>query len=108
MGHLWPRCRIRAAARRRQTSAGLVLGPARRGLPSVTSQPGREPSMSLSFTVGGARATFDAGIAGAVADVLDRAFGAEGDWEGSEPRHFGDLAARGSWEAFQARAAEAL
>lgn len=63
--------------------------------------------MSLSFTVGGARATFEARIADEVAGVLDNAFGAEGDWEGVPPRYFGDLAGSG-WSDLQRRAVEEL
>jgi len=63
--------------------------------------------MSLSFTVGGTRGTFEEGFATEVAGVLDNAFGAEGDWEGVPPRHFGELAEAG-WADLQARAAEEL
>ena len=63
--------------------------------------------MSLSFTVGGARATFEARIADEVAGVLDNAFGAEGDWEGVPPRDFGALAGSG-WSDLQRLAVEAL
>jgi hypothetical protein len=63
--------------------------------------------MSLSFTVGGTRGTFEEGFATEVAGVLDNAFGAEGDWEGVPPRHFGELPAAG-WADLQARAAETL
>ena len=40
--------------------------------------------MGLSFTVGGARGTFEGPFANEVAGVLDNAF-AEGDWEGVPP-----------------------
>ncbi|MGE3819822.1 MAG: hypothetical protein AB7I30_10320 [Isosphaeraceae bacterium] len=63
--------------------------------------------MSLSFTVGGARGTFDEGFANEVAGVLDHAFGAEGEWEGVPPRHFGELAGSG-WGDLQRRAVEEL
>ena len=63
--------------------------------------------MGLSFTVGGTRGTFDEGFADEVAGVLDHAFGAEGDWEGVEPLHFGELAGTG-WADLQARAVEEL
>src|SRR4051794_21224919 len=63
--------------------------------------------MGLSFTVGGARGTFEARFADEVAGVLDHAFGAEGDWEGVPPRHFGELAG-GGWADLQKRAVEAL
>ena len=41
--------------------------------------------MGLSFTVGGARGTFEERFADEVAGLLDNAFGAEGDWEGAPP-----------------------
>ena len=63
--------------------------------------------MSLSFTVGGARATFEARIADEVAGVLDNAFGAEGDWEGVPPQDFGALASEG-WKELQRRGVEEL
>lgn len=63
--------------------------------------------MGLSFTVGGARGTFEERFANEVAGVLDHAFGAEGDWEGVAPRHFGELADSG-WGDLQDRAAEEL
>lgn len=63
--------------------------------------------MSLSFTVGGARGTFDEGFANEVAGVLDHAFGAEGEWEGVPPRHFGELTGTG-WGDLQRRARETL
>ncbi len=63
--------------------------------------------MTLNFTVGGAKATFEARIADEVADVLDNAFGAEGDWEGVPPRHFG-TSGREGWAELQRRAVEAL
>jgi hypothetical protein len=63
--------------------------------------------MGLSFTVGGARGTFEEHFASEVAGVLDNAFGAEGDWEGVPPRHFGELA--GSvWSDLQRRAVDEL
>jgi hypothetical protein len=63
--------------------------------------------MGLSFTVGGARGTFEASFADEVAGVLDHAFGAEGDWEGVPPRHFGELDAPG-WAELQREAVEEL
>jgi hypothetical protein len=63
--------------------------------------------MGLSFTVGGARGTFEERYANEIACVLDNAFGAEGDWEGVAPRHFGELADSG-WADLQARAVEEL
>lgn len=59
--------------------------------------------MGLSFTVGGTRGTFDEGFATEVAGALDHAFGAEGDWEGVPPRHFGELDTPG-WADLQRRA----
>jgi hypothetical protein len=59
--------------------------------------------MTLSFTVGGARGTFEAGYAEEVAGVLDQAFGAEGEWEGTPPIHYGEQADAG-WSELQARA----
>lgn len=63
--------------------------------------------MGLSFTVGGTRGTFEEGLAQEVACVLDHAFGAEGDWEGTAPRQFGDLGETG-WSELQARAVQEL
>jgi hypothetical protein len=63
--------------------------------------------MGLSFTVGGARGTFEERFAAEVAVVLDHAFGAEGDWEGTAPRHFGELVEFG-WTELQDRAAAEL
>ncbi|MFO0908557.1 MAG: hypothetical protein U0794_09370 [Isosphaeraceae bacterium] len=63
--------------------------------------------MGLSFKVGGTRGTFDEGFATEVAGVLDHAFGAEGDWEGVDPRDFGDLDAPG-WADLQRRGVEEL
>ncbi len=42
-----------------------------------------------------------------MAEVLDHAFGAEGEWEGSPPRHYGELADTG-WSELQQRASEEL
>src|SRR4051812_49301134 len=63
--------------------------------------------MPLTFTVGGAKGTFEEHFAQEVAGLLDQAFGAEGDWEGVTPRHFGDLAGSG-WADFQERAVAEL
>ena len=63
--------------------------------------------MALSFTVGGTRGTFDDPFAEEVAGVLDHAFGAEGEWEGSPPLHYGELADTG-WSELQRRAIEEL
>jgi hypothetical protein len=63
--------------------------------------------MGLNFTVGGARGTFEESFANEVAGVLDHAFGAEGEWEGVGPLHFGELAETG-WTDLQARAVEEL
>lgn len=60
--------------------------------------------MSLSVTVGGARATFSGALANEVAVVLDRAFGAEGEWERDDCRSFGEMAGSSPWDEFQARA----
>ena len=51
--------------------------------------------MSLSFTVGGTKGTFEDRFADEVAGLLDNAFGAEGDWEGVPPRHYGELVGNG-------------
>ncbi len=61
----------------------------------------------MSFTVGGARGTFEEGFAVEVAGLLDNAFGAEGDWEGVAPRHFGELVDAG-WSELQDRAVAEL
>jgi len=50
---------------------------------------------------------FEGRFASEVAGVLDSAFGAEGDWEGTAPRQFGELEGT-SWAEFQDRAAEEL
>jgi hypothetical protein len=63
--------------------------------------------MALSFTVGGARGTFEDQFAEEVAGVLDHAFGAEGEWEGSPPLHYGELADTG-WSDLQRRATDEL
>jgi hypothetical protein len=63
--------------------------------------------MALCFTVGGARATFDPGYAEEVAGALDHAFGAEGEWEGTPPARYGELAEAG-WAELQTRACEEL
>lgn len=63
--------------------------------------------MGLNCTVGGAKGMFEGRFASEVAGVLDQAFGAEGDWEGTEPRQYGKLEGT-SWAEFQDRAAEEL
>ncbi|MBX6316041.1 MAG: hypothetical protein IRY99_24480 [Isosphaeraceae bacterium] len=63
--------------------------------------------MSLTCTVGGARGTFESGFANEVAGLLDQAFGAEGDWEGSPPQQFGEMTGA-SWADFQRRAVAEL
>ena len=63
--------------------------------------------MALSFTVGGARGTFDEQFAAEVAGVLDRAFGAEGEWEGSPPFYFGEMEESG-WSELQRRAIDEM
>jgi len=63
--------------------------------------------MGLSCTVGGTKGTFEERFASEVACVLDNAFGAEADWEGVPPCHFGELADTG-WTDLQSRAVEEL
>lgn len=63
--------------------------------------------MGLRCTVGGARGMFEAQFADEVAGLLDHAFGAEGDWEGSTPRQFGELSGP-SWLEFQEKAVAQL
>jgi hypothetical protein len=63
--------------------------------------------MGLTCTVGGAKGTFEDIFADEVAGVLDHAFGAEGDWEGVPPRHFGELLDAG-WIELHKRAREEL
>ena len=63
--------------------------------------------MSLSFLVGGTQGTFEDRLAQEVAGVLDSAFGAEGDWEGSSPRRFGEMIGSG-WLDLQNRAVAEL
>ena len=63
--------------------------------------------MALSFTVGGARGTFEDRFADEVAEVLDHAFGAEGEWEGSPTLNYGELADTG-WSELQRRAIDEL
>jgi hypothetical protein len=63
--------------------------------------------MGLTCTVGGAKGTFEGTFAAEVAGVLDHAFGAEGDWEGVPPRHFGELIGNG-WADLQERAVAEL
>jgi hypothetical protein len=63
--------------------------------------------MALSFTVGGARGTFDDTFAEEVAGVLDHAFGGESEWEGSPPLHYGELSETG-WSELQMRARDEL
>ncbi len=63
--------------------------------------------MSLNCTVGGAKGMFEGRFASEVVSVLDAAFGAEGDWEGSAPRPFGAMEVH-AWAEFQKRAEEEL
>lgn len=63
--------------------------------------------MGLACTIGGAKATFEEKLANHVAGALDQAFGAEGDWEGVAPRHFGELGDLG-WLELKRKAAESL
>jgi hypothetical protein len=57
--------------------------------------------------VGGARGTFEENFAEEVAMVLDHAFGAGGEWEGSPPVRYGELADTG-WSDLQKRAIDEL
>ena len=59
--------------------------------------------MGMTCTVGGARGTFEGTFANEVAGLLDQAFGAEGDWEGTAPRQFGELSEAG-WSDFKRKA----
>ncbi len=63
--------------------------------------------MSLSCKVGGARGTFASSYGDEVAGVLDHAFGAESEWEGTTPVGFGDLTGA-CWSEFQERAVAEL
>jgi hypothetical protein len=63
--------------------------------------------VGLSFTVGGAKGTFEGRFAAEVAGVLDHAFGAEENWEETTPRHFGELVDAG-WTELQERASAEL
>ena len=63
--------------------------------------------MALTFTVGGARGTFEDRFADEVAEVLDHAFAHEGEWEGSPTLHYGELADTG-WSDLQRRAIDEL
>jgi hypothetical protein len=63
--------------------------------------------MALTFTVGGARGTFEDRFADEVAEVLDHAFGAEGEWQGSPSLQYGELAETG-WSDLQRRAVDEL
>ncbi len=64
--------------------------------------------MNVSVTVGGARATFSEAFAQEVVGVLDRAFGAEGEWESAGTSRFGDLNDAEDWAKFQKRAISTL
>ena len=63
--------------------------------------------MGLTLTVGGARGTFEDGLAAEVAGVLDHAFGSENDWEGIAPRHFGEPS-ESAWRTLRDRASAEL
>jgi len=63
--------------------------------------------MTLSFTVGGTRGTFEPDYAAEVAEVLEHAFGAEVEWEGTAPVHYGEQADFG-WGELQDRACAEL
>jgi hypothetical protein len=47
--------------------------------------------MTLSVAIGGAKGNFEDRVGLEVASVIDRAFGAEGEWEGVAARRFGEL-----------------
>jgi hypothetical protein len=47
--------------------------------------------MGRTCAVGGARGIFEATLAREVAERIDQAFGAEGDWDGETRRGFGEL-----------------
>jgi hypothetical protein len=47
--------------------------------------------MTLSVAIGGAKGNFENLVGLEVASVIDRAFGAEGEWEGVATRRFGEL-----------------
>lgn len=64
-------------------------------------------AVNLSCKVGGARRTFEGPVGSEVAGILDRAYGAEGDWELSEPCQFG-VFDRDAWKELRERAAETL
>jgi hypothetical protein len=63
--------------------------------------------MAVSLTVGGVRGTFQERDADEVAGVLDNAFGAEGEWDGSASLHCGELGDPG-WSGLQQKASEEL
>lgn len=63
--------------------------------------------MALSFTVGGARDTFEPRFAAEVAELLEHAFGAEKEWEPATALHYGEQADWG-WAELQRRAADEL
>lgn len=63
--------------------------------------------MGLSIKVGGTRGTFEGPSADAIAEALDHAFGAEGEWEGDAPVGFGEQPATG-WSRLQQQAAKTL
>lgn len=63
--------------------------------------------MPFSFTVGGTRGTFEPHFAAELAGLLDQAFGAEREWEGSAPVHYGEQADQG-WTDLQRRAESEL
>jgi hypothetical protein len=63
--------------------------------------------MNLSILVGGTQGTFTRAMAEEVADLLDHAFGAEIDWEGTPPQRYGETLSSG-WADFQQRATETL
>jgi hypothetical protein len=64
-------------------------------------------TMSLTFTVGGARDSLEPRFAAEVAELLDNAFGAESQWERSTALHYGEQADWG-WSELQRRATDEL
>jgi hypothetical protein len=63
--------------------------------------------MGLSCSVGGARGTFEPSRAAEVARLIDRAFGPDGDWDGTQHRDFGTIDPD-AWVALGSRAGREL
>jgi hypothetical protein len=82
----------------------MVAGSSHKPLASPQT---RNISMAVSLTVGGVRGTFQDCDAEEVAGVLDNAFGAEGDWDGSASLPCGELGDPG-WSELQRRSIEEL